>query len=67
MKMNVAVDEPKCVAAGQCVLIAPEVFDQREEDGVVVLLDGTPDPVLHPVVRESALACPAAAIHVTTS
>jgi ferredoxin len=61
--MKVSVTEAKCVAAGQCVLLAPEVFDQREEDGVVVLLDEAPEPGLHDAVRESAMVCPAAAIH----
>jgi ferredoxin len=61
--VKVEVDIPKCVASGQCVLIAPEVFDQRDEDGVVVLLDETPEPHLHEAVRESAMVCPAAAIH----
>jgi ferredoxin len=61
--MKVEVDVPKCVASGQCVLIAPKVFDQRDEDGMVVLLDETPAPELHEAVRESAMVCPAAAIH----
>jgi ferredoxin len=63
--MQVEVDVPKCVASGQCVLIAPDVFDQREDDGMVVLLDDSPAPELHEAVRESALVCPAAAIRVT--
>ena len=50
-----------------CVLLAPEVFDQREEDGAVVLLDETPGPELHDAVRESAMVCPAAAIHLAES
>ncbi|MEV4036318.1 ferredoxin [Streptomyces umbrinus] len=61
--MKVEVDVPKCVASGQCVLIAPDVFDQRDEDGMVVLLDDSPSPELHDAVRESATVCPAAAIH----
>ncbi|MBR8642135.1 ferredoxin [Streptomyces tuirus] len=65
--MKITVDEPKCVAAGQCVLIAPEVFDQRDEDGMVVLLTEAPDADQHEAVREAALACPAAAIHVADS
>ncbi|MFF3371972.1 ferredoxin [Streptomyces sp. NPDC002680] len=65
--MKVEVDVPKCVASGQCVLIAPDVFDQRDEDGMVVLLDETPAPELHGAVRESATVCPAAAIHVRES
>jgi ferredoxin len=60
--MKVEIDDVKCVAAGQCVLLAPEVFDQRDEDGIVVLLDDQPAPESHPAVRESALVCPAAAI-----
>ena len=40
--MHVEVNVPKCVASGQCVLIAPEVFDQRDDDGMVILLDDSP-------------------------
>ncbi|MFD7504722.1 ferredoxin [Streptomyces sp. NPDC001700] len=60
--MRVEVDVPKCVASGQCVMIAPDVFDQRDEDGIVVLLDDHPAAELHTDVRESAVICPAAAI-----
>lgn len=35
--MNIAVDADKCCGAGQCVLPAPEVFDQGEDDGIVIL------------------------------
>ncbi|MFH8341899.1 ferredoxin [Streptomyces sp. AM6-12] len=59
--MRVEVDQPKCVASGQCVLVAPQVFDQDDE-GVVQLLDATPGPELADDVRESAAICPAAAI-----
>lgn len=65
--MKVSVEADKCVAAGQCVLFAPDVFDQREEDGVVVLLDETPGPEHHDAVREAALVCPAAAIDLAGS
>jgi ferredoxin len=53
--MRVEVDVRKCVASGQCALIAPEVFDQRDDAGVVVLLDEQPAPELLDLVRESAL------------
>ncbi|TGZ19556.1 ferredoxin [Streptomyces sp. S816] len=59
--MRVVVDQPKCVASGQCVLVAPQVFDQDDE-GIVQLLDATPGPELVEDVRESAAICPAAAI-----
>lgn len=60
--MRIEFDEPKCVAAGQCVMAAPDVFDQRDSDGVAVVLDETPGPELHEGVREAAAVCPAAAI-----
>ncbi|MDX2681476.1 ferredoxin [Streptomyces sp. NY05-11A] len=65
--MRVEVDVPKCVASGQCVLLAPDVFDQRDEDGMVVLLDETPPAELQDAVRESATVCPAAAIRLVES
>jgi ferredoxin len=60
--MRVEVDEPKCIAAGQCVLSAPEVFDQRDEDGIVVVLIDEPGTELHAAVKDAAVLCPAAAI-----
>ncbi|MGW7422831.1 ferredoxin [Streptomyces sp. NPDC054813] len=60
--MKVIVDQNKCVASGQCVLSAPEVFDQREEDGIVVLLAATPPEGLADDVRQAAALCPAQAI-----
>jgi ferredoxin len=59
---RVVLDEPRCVAAGQCVMVAPEVFDQRDEDGVAVVLDETPAADLLDDVREAVAVCPAAAL-----
>ena len=42
MPMKVVVDQDKCVSSGHCVLNAAGVFDQRDEDGVVILLDEHP-------------------------
>ncbi|MER7164436.1 ferredoxin, partial [Streptomyces lydicus] len=39
-------------------------FDQRDEDGVVVLLDAAPPAAQHDAVREAAAICPAAVIEV---
>jgi ferredoxin len=60
--MKIVVDEEKCVAAGQCVAAAPDVFDQRDEDGIVVLLNENPPPRLAGDVRQAAAVCPALAI-----
>lgn len=65
--MKVSIDEDKCCGAGQCVLTAPEVFDQRDQDGVVVLLDADPPQEQHGAVRESASMCPTGAIHLSES
>jgi ferredoxin len=62
--MKVIVDQNKCVASGQCVLSAPEVFDQREEDGIVVLLVETAPEGLEGDVRQAVALCPAQAIWV---
>jgi ferredoxin len=63
--MKVIVEEDKCCGAGQCVLIAPEVFDQRDDDGIVILLNSEPGADQHKLVREAAAVCPGAAISLT--
>ena len=62
--MRVIADQNKCVGSGQCVLAAAQVFDQREEDGIVTLLTDNPPPELHQAVRQAAAICPALAITV---
>lgn len=62
--MKVVVDEDKCVAAGQCVAAAMDVFDQRDEDGIVVLLNENPPAELADDVRNAAAVCPALAIRI---
>jgi ferredoxin len=61
-KIKVHIDQVKCVGAGQCVLASPCVFDQREEDGIVVLLVDEPPEDLTASVRKAAKLCPALAI-----
>lgn len=62
--MKIIVDQDKCVAAGSCVVAAEDVFDQRDEDGIVVLLNPDPPAELAAAVREAAAVCPASAIEV---
>jgi ferredoxin len=63
--MKVSIEQEKCCVAGTCVTLAPDVFDQRDEDGVVVLLLSAPPADLHESVREAAGVCPAMAIHLS--
>lgn len=60
--MKVLIDRAKCVGAGQCVRVAPEVFDQDENDGLVTLIDAQPGAEIAPFVRKAAQLCPAQAI-----
>ncbi|MGW3366926.1 ferredoxin [Streptosporangium canum] len=63
--MKITIDQDACVGSGQCVLSSPEVFDQRDADGIVVLLRDKPEPGLQKDVREAARICPALAITLT--
>lgn len=60
--MKVIIDQDKCAASGQCVLSVPDVFDQREEDSVVVLVNQNPPAELADDLRRAATRCPAQAI-----
>lgn len=62
--MKVIVDQDKCVASGQCVMTAEAVFDQRDEDGIAVLLNENPPAELADDVRQAAAVCPALAIRI---
>jgi ferredoxin len=64
MQMKVTVDQNICASSGNCVMNAPELFDQRDEDGVVVLLNEHPSSEQAEGARRAAAACPALAIHI---
>lgn len=62
--MKVRIDRTKCVGAGQCVRVAPAVFDQDEKDGLVVLIDARPGDAGASAAQKAALLCPAQAIRI---
>jgi len=62
--MKVLIDRGKCVGAGQCVRVAPDVFDQDENDGLVVLIDAQPGAQAALSVEKAAQLCPAQAIRI---
>lgn len=59
--MKVHVDQDKCVASGQCVMTAMEVFDQ-DEDGTAFTLTEVVAPDQVDQVSDAVAMCPAAAI-----
>ena len=63
--LRVRADRDKCVSSGQCVMTAPDVFDQDEDEGVVVVKNDTPPAELAADVRQAGMMCPAMAITVT--
>ena len=62
--MKVAVDQDTCISSGQCVSHTSAVFDQRDDDGVVVLIDENPPAEQAENVRRAAADCPSAAIYI---
>ncbi|MEV5282393.1 ferredoxin [Streptomyces sp. NPDC052811] len=60
--LHLGVDRDRCVGAGMCALTAPEVFDQDDEDGLVVLLHPSPGPEHRAAARMAVGLCPAGAI-----
>lgn len=63
--MRIEIDQDVCIGAGQCVMSAMDVFDQRDEDGVAYLLEPDPPQEQWPAVRQAAALCPSGAITVT--
>lgn len=66
-KVKVSVDAHRCVGAGQCVRTVPEVFDQRESDGIVLLLEEYPSAELTPYLEKAVRLCPARVITLTVA
>lgn len=65
--MKITVEYDRCVASGQCALAAAAVFDQSDDDGVVIVLNDSPGPDQYDAVRLAAQMCPASVIHVSES
>jgi ferredoxin len=60
--MRIVADRQRCTSAGNCARVAPELFDQDDDDGMVVVLEPEPPPSLIDAAREAESLCPAQAI-----
>jgi ferredoxin len=59
--MKIEVEKSACIGAGQCALVAPDIFDQDDE-GIVLVLNDSPAESLHVAVQKAVNLCPAKAI-----
>ena len=62
--IKVFVDVERCVGAGHCVRAASKVFDQREDDGIVVLLMNEAPDELAKELEKAERLCPSQAIRI---
>ncbi|MFG2812090.1 ferredoxin [Streptomyces sp. NPDC048410] len=60
--LRIAVDLERCCGSGMCALTAPGVFDQRDSDGRVVLLEQFASKNMEDSVKLASENCPCAAI-----
>ncbi|MFJ5118222.1 ferredoxin [Kitasatospora sp. NPDC088548] len=63
--MQVSIDQDRCCSSGQCVLTAPEIFEQGDPDGIVSLRQTLVTPTRFDDVRLASELCPGGAITVT--
>jgi ferredoxin len=59
--MRINVDMRRCIGAGQCVLAAPDIFDQ-DDHGLVRLLVARPGDEHEQSVRQADRHCPSGTI-----
>ncbi|WP_049572959.1 ferredoxin [Nonomuraea sp. SBT364] len=62
--MEIKADTTVCIGAGMCALTAPQVFDQSEDDGTVMLLQPAPPADQEDAVRRAVTLCPSGAISI---
>ena len=62
--MLVKADLNRCIGAAQCVRVAPTLFTQSDDDGLVRVVKQEPPPESKEDAREAAELCPAGAISI---
>lgn len=61
-RMKIIADKGKCVGAGTCAEVAPDIFAQDDADGIVEVLDEYPGEDRRAAVEEAIDFCPAQAL-----
>ncbi|MEU6730573.1 ferredoxin [Nonomuraea wenchangensis] len=60
--MEIKADTTVCIGAGMCALTAPELFDQSEDEGTVLVLRREVPAEMEDTVRRAVNLCPSGAI-----
>jgi ferredoxin len=62
--MRVIRNATTCALHGECVMAAPGVFEIRDDDEVVTVLNSEPGEELRRSVENAALACPTSSLRI---
>ena len=60
--MRIRTFPEKCIGVGQCVVAAPDIFAQNDDDGIVYMLHDDITPERREAVIAAARLCPTLAI-----
>jgi ferredoxin len=60
--MRIVADLSKCIGAGQCVMLAENLFAQDEENGLVVVTKPQPNEAEKEDAERAVFACPTRAL-----
>ena len=60
--MKLTTDRLVCTGAGNCVRLAPDWFDQDDQEGLVILINDSPPAEIEDLMRDVVEACPTGAI-----
>ena len=58
----ITVDLSKCIGAGPCSIVAPEIFQLRDSDGKAIIVN--PDSATIEKIKDAAKSCPVFAIFI---
>ncbi len=60
--MRIEIFTEKCIGVGQCVIAAPDLFEQNEDDGIVYLIRPDAPETRRDAAIAAARLCPTLAI-----
>lgn len=62
--MRISIDRDRCIGSGNCVLAAPALFSQSDDDGTVIVLEEMPGEEQRANLEEAVETCPARVISI---